>query len=103
MKKENKVNGLAIKIESRSIKRGGNMLEQLIKMICEFVEVDGEAVKEDSRFIEDLGFNSYDLMCLIGRVEEDFEIEVQEQDVVGLRTVREVLDYIQGQIACLGC
>lgn len=79
------------------------MLEQLVKMICEFVEVDEGAVKEDSRFIEDLGFNSYDLMCLIGRVEEDFEIEVQEKDVVELRTVREVLDYIRTQIALLGC
>lgn len=79
------------------------MLEQLVKIICEFVEVEEEKVKEDSRFIEDLGFNSYDLMSLIGRVEEDFEVEVEEKDVVKLRTVREVLDYIRTQIALSGC
>lgn len=79
------------------------MLQQLTNMICEFVEVDEEAVKEESRFIEDLGFNSYDLMCLIGRIEEEFEIEVEEKDVVQLRTVKEVLDYIQRQMSAAGC
>ena len=38
------------------------MLEQLKEMICEYVEVDQSEIKEQSRFIEDLGFNSYDFM-----------------------------------------
>ena len=79
------------------------MLEQLTNLICEFVEVEEEAVKEDVKFIEDLGFNSYDLMCLIGRVEEEFDIEVDEKDVVQLRTVKEVLDYIQKQMSAVEC
>ena len=38
------------------------MFEELKELICEYVDVDPAGIKEESRFIEDLGFNSYDFM-----------------------------------------
>ena len=38
------------------------MFEELKEIICEYVDVAPETIKENSRFIEDLGFNSYDFM-----------------------------------------
>ena len=38
------------------------MFDKIKEIICEYVEVDPESITEDSRFIEDLGFNSYDVM-----------------------------------------
>lgn len=75
------------------------MFEQLKGMICEFVEVDENQIGMESRFIEDLGFNSYDLMCLVGEIEEYYDVEIEERDVVNLRTVREVIDYMSAQVA----
>ena len=42
------------------------MFEELKKVICEYVDVNPEEIREDSRFIEDLGFTSYDFMSLVG-------------------------------------
>ena len=75
------------------------MFEQLKEIICEFVEVEEENITMEARLIEDLGFNSYDLMCLIGEIEECFDIEVEEKDVVNLHTVQKILEYVSKQVA----
>ena len=71
------------------------MLEQLKEIICQYVGVDPEAITEDARFVEDLGFNSYDFMSMVGELEEIYDIEVEEREVVGIRTVGEAIEYIE--------
>ena len=63
------------------------MLDQLKELIVNYVEVDADSITEDSRFIEDLGFNSYDFMSLLGELEQEFDITVDEQEVINLHTV----------------
>lgn len=70
------------------------MLEQFRELICQYVDVEPEQVTEDARFMEDLGFNSFDFMSLVGEVEEKFDVEVEERDVVQIRTVKDAMDYI---------
>ena len=72
------------------------MFEQLKEIICNYVEVDAENITEDSRFIEDLGFNSYDFMSLLGELEQEMDITVNEEDVMGLHTVGDAIKYIEG-------
>ena len=71
------------------------MLEQLKEMICEYVEVDQSEIKEESRFIEDLGFNSYDFMSMVGEIEDTFDIKVEEREVVNVKTVGDAVKYIK--------
>ena len=71
------------------------MLEELKEIICEYVEVTPEQIQEDSRFIEDLGFNSYDFMSMIGEIEERYDIEVEEREVVNVKTVKDAMEYIR--------
>lgn len=71
------------------------MLEELREIICQYVDVTPEQVTEDARFIEDLGFNSYDFMSMVGEIEEHFDIEVEERDVVNVKTVEDAIEYIQ--------
>lgn len=71
------------------------MLEKLKDMICEYVEVDKNAVTENSRFVEDLGFTSYDFMSMVGELEDEFDIEVEERQVAEIRTVGEAAHYIE--------
>ena len=71
------------------------MFEKLVEIICNYVEVDPEKITPDSRFMEDLGFTSFDFMSMLGEVEDTFDIEVDEAEVVKLRIVGEAVDYIQ--------
>lgn len=65
------------------------MLEELREIICEYVDVKPEQVTEEARFIEDLGFNSYDFMSMVGQIEEQFDIEVEEREVINIKTVED--------------
>lgn len=70
------------------------MFEELKEIISQYVDVDEEKITEDARFMEDLGFNSYDFMSLVGEVEEKYDIEVEEREVVQIKTVKDAMDYI---------
>lgn len=70
------------------------MFDKLKNIITQYVEVDGSKITEDTRFIEDLGFTSYDFMSMVGELEEEFDIEVDERDVTDIITVGQALKYI---------
>ena len=71
------------------------MFEELKKVICEYVDVNPEEIREDSRFIEDLGFTSYDFMSLVGELEDKYDIVVNERDEVNVKTVGQAIEYIK--------
>ena len=71
------------------------MFEELKEIICQYVDVQPEKILEDSRFIEDLGFNSYDFMSMVGEIEGHFDIEVEEREVVNVKTVKDAMEYIK--------
>lgn len=71
------------------------MFEELKEMICEYVDVEPGEIWEDSRFVEDLGFNSYDFMSMVGEIEEHWDVEVDEREVVNVKTVKDAMEYIQ--------
>lgn len=70
------------------------MFEKIKELICNYVEVDPAAITEDSRFIEDLGFNSYDFVSMLGDVETEFGVTVDENEILKIHTVGEALKYI---------
>ncbi|MGN1191993.1 MAG: acyl carrier protein [Dorea sp.] len=70
------------------------MFEQLVEVICNYVEVEPENVKRESRFMEDLGFTSFDFMSMLGELEDEFDVEVDQQEAVNIRTVGEAADYL---------
>ncbi len=71
------------------------MFEKLKDMICQYVEIDPEEIEEDSRFSEDLGFNSYDFISMLGDAEDAFAIEIEEAIAVKKKTVGELLAYFE--------
>lgn len=71
------------------------MFERLVEIICSYVEVEPENVHPESRFMEDLGFTSYDFMSMLGEIEEAFDVEVEETEVTNIRTVGEAVDYLE--------
>ena len=71
------------------------MFEKLVEVICNYVEVETADVKEESRFMEDLGFTSFDFMSMLGELEEELDVEINEQEAADIRTVKEAADYLE--------
>ena len=71
------------------------MFEKLVEVICNYVEVEPADVKEESRFMEDLGFTSFDFMSMLGELEEELAAEINEQEAADIRTVKEAADYLE--------
>lgn len=70
------------------------MFEQLKDIIVNYVEVKKEDIKPESRFIEDLGFTSFDFMSMLGEVEDTLDVEIDQEEAAGIRTVQEAVDYL---------
>lgn len=71
------------------------MFNELKEIICAYVDIKPEEITEDSRFIEDLGFTSYDFMSMVGELEDKYDIEVVEREVIQVKTVGDAVNYIQ--------
>lgn len=73
------------------------MLEQLKELIMNYVEVDKSEIVPEARFSEDLGFNSYDFMCMLGDAEDEFDVEIDESEAGKCKTVEELVNYLEEQ------
>ena len=71
------------------------MFEKLAEIISNYVEVEPENIKPESRFMEDLGFTSFDFMSMLGELEDEFDIEIQQNEAADIRTVQEAVDYLE--------
>jgi acyl carrier protein len=57
--------------------------------------VAADEVKPDSSFIEDLGADSLDIVELVMALEEEFNVEISDEDAEKIRTVKDVVNYIE--------
>lgn len=71
------------------------MLDRLKKVIVEQLGVEESEVTLESSFIEDLGADSLDIVELIMALEEEFDIEIPDEDAEKILTVGDALDYIK--------
>lgn len=73
--------------------------ETVKKIIAEKLSVDLEEVVPEAAFTDDLGADSLDLVELIMTMEEDFDIDISDEDAEKLTTVQDAIDYINAQQA----
>lgn len=71
------------------------LFEKVKKIIVEQLGVSPEEVTTESSFTEDLGADSLDTVELVMALEEEFEVEIPDEDAEKLTTVRAVLDYVK--------
>ncbi len=73
-----------------------NNIEQRVKeIIADQLGVDIEQIKPESKFVDDLGADSLDVVELIMAFEEEFGIEIPDEDAEKIATVGDVLNYIK--------
>ena len=71
------------------------MFDRLVEIICTYVEAEPENVTRDSRFMEDLGFTSFDFMSMLGELEDELDVEINQQEAADIRTVGEAAAYLE--------
>ena len=71
------------------------MKEKIIKIIAEGLSVKEDTIKSESHFINDLGADSLDTVELVMVLEEEFDIQIPEEDAEELLTVGDVIKYIE--------
>ena len=67
---------------------------RVIEIIVEQLGVSEEEVTLEASFIDDLGADSLDLVELIMAMEEEFGIEISDEDAEKIQTVQDVVNYI---------
>ncbi len=71
-------------------------IEQKVKeIIVEQLGVKSSDVAADASFVDDLGADSLDTVELVMKFEEDFDIEIPDEDAEQIQTVRDAINYIQ--------
>ncbi|MFN3870508.1 MAG: acyl carrier protein [Aquificaceae bacterium] len=74
-------------------------LEQRIKeIIADQLGVEVEKLNPSAKFVEDLGADSLDVVELIMAFEEEFGIEIPDEDAEKIRTVGDVIDYLKEKV-----
>jgi acyl carrier protein len=74
------------------------MLNLIRKTISEFVEVEQINITEDTHFTRDLQLTSYDIVSIIGKLEEDLGVEIPDREIRDLETVGELISYLSNKI-----
>lgn len=73
------------------------IFEKVQEKIAEQLSIDSEDITMESSFIEDLGADSLDIVELIMAFEEEFDLEIPDEDAEKIKTVQNVIDYIKNQ------
>ena len=74
-----------------------NTLEKIQEIIIDKLGVDHNKITEKAKFIDDLGADSLDTVELIMQFEEEFEIEIPDEDAEKILSVKQALDYIESK------
>jgi acyl carrier protein len=72
--------------------------EKVKNIIVEQLGVDMESVTPEASFIDDLGADSLDIVELVMTMEEEFDMEIPDEDAEKIKTVNDVVNYIKTKV-----
>ena len=76
--------------------------DRVKKIVVEHLGVEADKVTEEASFIDDLGADSLDIVELVMAFEEEFNIEIPDEDAEKIGRVREAVDYISQHATTAG-
>ena len=72
-----------------------DVTERVRKIICQRLDVEEEEVTPEASFVDDLGADSLDTVELVMAFEEEFSIEIPDEDAEKITSVKEAIEYIK--------
>lgn len=74
------------------------VLEKVKMILAEQLEVEEDTITTDTDIQDDLGADSLDVVDMVMSLEDEFEIEVPDEDIESLRTVGALVSYIEARV-----
>lgn len=72
-----------------------NIKDRVINLIANTLEIDTSEINEESNLVSDLEIESLDLVSLVVAFENEFDIEIADNDIKNLQTVKDIIEYIE--------
>ncbi len=74
------------------------VFEKIKKMIVDELGVSEDKVVLEARLSEDLGIDSIDAVEIVMFIEDEYEVQVSDEDAFGLKTVQDLVTYVEGLV-----
>ena len=74
------------------------VLEKVKAILSEQFDVEEDSITADTSIADDLGADSLDVVDLLMSIEDEFEIEVPDEEIDNIKTVGELVKYIEGNV-----
>ena len=75
-----------------------DLKDKIVAVIAEKLGVTADQCKPEAAFVEDLGADSLDQVELVMALEDEFELEIPDEDAEKLKTVQAVYDYVTSKV-----
>jgi len=73
--------------------------DKIIQALADYLKRDAASIQTTHHLRDDLGLDSMAVIEMLYRIEEVFNLQIPDQDLVGLTTVGQVITYVQGRVA----
>lgn len=73
------------------------ILDDLKSILSDQLDVDPDSINNDTDLADDLGADSLDVVDLVMTLEEEFDIEIPDEDIETMTTVGEIVEYISSK------
>ncbi len=73
------------------------VFEKLRAILVDQLDVDEDAVTMESSIIDDLGADSLDVVDMVMSLEEEFDIEIPDEEIEGMKTVGDIVKFIEAK------
>ena len=73
------------------------ILEKVRKILVEQLDVDEGAVTPESSIIDDLGADSLDIVDMVMSLEEEFDVEIPDEEIETMKTVGDIIKFIEAK------
>jgi|TARA_B100000925_G_scaffold149116_1_gene111916 acyl carrier protein len=71
------------------------MEQKVITLISDATKIEASRINATTNFVEDLKLDSLDIVELMMKMEDEFGVEIPEEDAEGLKTVQDVVSYLE--------
>lgn len=74
------------------------VFEKVKEILCDQLGIDEEEITLDTNLVDDLGADSLDLVDFVMSLEEEFDKEIPDEDIEKIKTVGDVVSYIENSL-----